>query len=611
MYLAGGTGLLLLVSAAREARLWLGAARVARQWDEALRRDKGAQLLLPQQEPDLQIQGQHPHGHPDDPKTAGSTRSKTPRIGPARLTRDQSDKASRGVYLLPGWVPTLDVGLASIDEIQALTQIDPRVVAGMDFWLSEDLADFSKLKRVVAEAAAGDGYARWLDTLKGYAAEQVAADVLVTSGARVELAAAPNQAGWDLLVDGEPYNVKVGATASHIAQHFREYPDIGVITSPELAAQFPEHADKIIALPELSNDDLVQLVEGTIDGIDGVGWDFSFPVVTAVFSGLRELNLLLSGDTDLSSSLRNFTLDVASTGGGMWVGGKFGAMLGLPFGPAGVLAGGILGAILGAHGMRALANRIKLANLRRAYEAFRRQQAAVEAELAERWQALQQAVLAQVDQTERELRAHLKHLEAIHRSSAERIKAGHQAAVARFAAAVPGCLEAAADRIAVDTARALAALPTTPRLARLVWPSRQDIERKGLALWSRRAQHRLRTAAEKIRRSAEAHGPLKAYEEATALLQDRLLQVAELQPVVGELNQAHAQALAALAVEQAKLEDASKRAATETARQLAVFIRREAEALHGWLQEQAAVLKPLADQVRAEMRRLGIKPADA
>src|SRR5690606_41507365 len=122
------------------------------------------------------------------------------------------------------------------------------------------------------------GCGRALATFKGYAAEPVAADVQDSRRQQVALAPARKPAGWGLHVNGEPYNVKVGIATSHIAEHFRDHPDIGVITSPELAAQFPEHADKIIALPELSHDDLVQLIEGTIEGLSGVDWDFSFPV---------------------------------------------------------------------------------------------------------------------------------------------------------------------------------------------------------------------------------------------------------------------------------------------------------------------------------------------
>nr|MBO2477441.1 hypothetical protein [Bacillota bacterium] len=570
-HMAGGAGLLLLLWAVRTVRVRAGALRIAQELDEALRQETRDQA-----EP-----------------SPGVTGAKLP-----------------GVYLLPAWVPAFDAGLAGVDQIQAVLQIDPRVVEGMDFWLSADLSDFSELKRVVADAAAGEGYDRWLDTLKGYVAEQVAADVLETSGAQVELAPAPNQAGWDLLVNGEPYNVKVGITTSHIAEHFRDHPDIGVITSPELAAQFPEHADKIIALPELSHDDLVQLIEGTIEGISGVDWDFSFPVITAIFSGVRELDLLLKGDTDLGSSARNLGLDLAGTGGGGWVGGKIGAAIGTAFGPAGTAVGGIVGALFGAFLGRSITNEIKLADLRRAQEEFQRRRADVKTELGRRHQALQNAVLHQVNEVERALKAHLDQLETVHRSGAERIKAAHQAAVARFVAAVPDGFETAAERVAANTAKALQALPPSPWPTRLVWPSQQDITREGIALWSRRLQKRLRGAADRIRRATRNRGPLAAYNEATAFLKDRLMQVPELRPAVEELGKAHVHALAALAVEREKLEQAAKRAATAAAHGLATFIQEETRDLMTWLEEQAAILRGLAEKVRVEMRRLGIRPAD-
>ncbi|WP_324715468.1 hypothetical protein U7230_08775 [Carboxydochorda subterranea] len=132
----------------------------------------------------------------------------------------------------------------------------------------------------MAQASASPEFGTWLDTLKGYVGEQVAADVLRSQGAVVALTAAPNQPEWDLLVNGEPYNVKVGVDPEHVARHFQEYPDVGVITSPELAAYFPEHADQIIALPELSNPALEHTTQQTVEAIGEVGWDFQWPIVT-------------------------------------------------------------------------------------------------------------------------------------------------------------------------------------------------------------------------------------------------------------------------------------------------------------------------------------------
>ncbi|MBO8140904.1 MAG: hypothetical protein H0Z37_01815 [Firmicutes bacterium] len=503
----------------------------------------------------------------------------------------------------------MDIGLAGVDQVQSLMKIDPRVIEGMDFWLSEDLGDFSTLQRVVSEAAAGENYGRWLDTLKGYAAEQIAADVLVSSGAHVELAPNPNQAGWDLRVDGEYYNVKVGTTASHIEQHFQEYPDIGVVTSPELAAQFPEYADQIIALPELSNENLVEAVEETVSGVTGVDWDFPFPVVTAVYSGIRELDLLLSGDTELGTSLRNLGLDVAGTGGGSWLGGKAGSALGLAIGgPPGVVIGGVVGGIAGALFGRSFTNQIKLDALNRAREQFERKRDEIQAQLTVKHQNLQEAVLTQVNGVQRELRTSLRQMEEMHRANACRIKADYEAAVARFVATVPGCLEAAADRIANTTASALTEMPESPWLVRLVWPSQRDIEKEAFALWSRREQRRLRGAARKIRRFTRVYGTQTAYAKTLAVLEDRLLQVTELAPAVEELSKAHVQALTALAVERAKLEHECKGAVAAAVRRLAAVITEETTKLHAWLEEQAEALRSLGDQVRAEMRRLGLKP---
>ncbi|REJ34371.1 MAG: hypothetical protein DIU82_09140 [Bacillota bacterium] len=62
--------------------------------------------------------------------------------------------------------------------------------------------------------------------------------------------------------------------------------------------------------------------------------------------------------------------------------------------------------------------------------------------------------------------------------------------------------------------------------------------------------------------------------------------------------------------EREKLEQAAKRAAAAAAHGLATFIQEETRDLMTWLEEQAAILRGLAEKVRVEMRRLGIRPAD-
>src|SRR5690606_7534190 len=143
-----------------------------------------------------------------------------------------------------------------------------------------------------------------------------------------------------------------------------------------------------------------------------------------------DLNLVCCGDSNMVSSLRNCVLYVFGPGGGLWLGVTLGTALGSLLGPAGIVVCGIIGSLLGASLGRAATNEIKLARLRRAQETFNRFRADVEAQLAARHRALQQATLAKIDDIERALRTHLEQLEAQHRSAAEQIKAEHERSVA-------------------------------------------------------------------------------------------------------------------------------------------------------------------------------------
>jgi hypothetical protein len=103
---------------------------------------------------------------------------------------------------------------------------------------------------------------------------------------------------------------------------------------------------------------------------DAVAPDFSFPVVTAILSSVRELQLLDSGKTELADSIKNAGLDVVGTGIGGGLGAKAGALIGTALAPGvGTLICGAIGAVGGALGGRFATNRIKLAPFRAAHAA--------------------------------------------------------------------------------------------------------------------------------------------------------------------------------------------------------------------------------------------------
>lgn len=59
-------------------------------------------------------------------------------------------------------------------------------------------------------------------------------DQMIADGHDVGPAEASNTPGLDLLVDGQPVQVKCGTALSNLTEHFEKYPDIPVIANTAL-----------------------------------------------------------------------------------------------------------------------------------------------------------------------------------------------------------------------------------------------------------------------------------------------------------------------------------------------------------------------------------------
>lgn len=170
---------------------------------------------------------------------------------------------------------TVAIGGASIGDLMySLAAIDPQVVAAADFSRSDQIGDpldfaahlLGKVQERWYERAGVDPATREgeIAQMKGFTMEQLAATKLTDDGYAVELPDVPNRPGWDLIVDGERFQVKCVADSSLLADHFEKYPDIPVLANSDLMAdreQWPEAwQEKMFFLEGHTN----ELVEGIV-----------------------------------------------------------------------------------------------------------------------------------------------------------------------------------------------------------------------------------------------------------------------------------------------------------------------------------------------------------
>jgi hypothetical protein len=189
--------------------------------------------------------------------------------------------------------------------------------------------------------------------LQGYVAEQIAAQHLIAQGHDVFFPETANNPGWDIMVDGHPFQVKCLVDSGGVIEHLHRYPDIPVIVNADLAHQVGNHAGVYVDAA-LHHDAIRQATEDSLDrGRDMA--DFEIPWISLGVSGAFNLYYMVANGTDVKSMLTCTATDtIGRTIGG--TAGKYAGAAGglLLFGPAGAIVVGALGAIGGAGAGRRL-----------------------------------------------------------------------------------------------------------------------------------------------------------------------------------------------------------------------------------------------------------------
>lgn len=221
--------------------------------------------------------------------------------------------------------------------------INPAAVKGIDFARSEDLSHLFSLsqfsKGVDTTTLSGD-----FAQLQGYVAEQMVAAELEAKGHDVEFPETSNQAGYDLLVDGQPFQVKNVATPQSVNQHFETYPDIPVYVNSELEEYFSGNPN--VYVTSVSHEEVVDITKTSLDHAEDL-LDFQLPWIAGGVSTVMNVKKIWKDDITVKQATVNILSDTSSRVALGALGKTLGISAGLfIFGPA----GGIVGAMFGTYG---------------------------------------------------------------------------------------------------------------------------------------------------------------------------------------------------------------------------------------------------------------------
>ena len=254
-------------------------------------------------------------------------------------------------------------GLTTADILFDAMAIDPQVMSATDFSRTEDINNIFEFGAFAERIESMDGLAQAgaENQLRGYVAEMMVATRLKEHD--VSLAETSNTPGYDLIVDGNPFQVKCYRDADTglraLENHFEQYPDIPVYANSEILPAVRDSdapwADKVFGVEgfdyETTNNVLEQSLESGTDLMD-----LRIPLFAVAVSAARNIHGWWKGSIPLRDIPLEVVVDGAVHGTLSAAGGIAGTTLGLLlFGPAGAVifrGTGQAGALFGAGAVR-------------------------------------------------------------------------------------------------------------------------------------------------------------------------------------------------------------------------------------------------------------------
>lgn len=247
-------------------------------------------------------------------------------------------------------------GTASLtfgDFLYDMSSIDTNVIEALNF-ASKDNVDsifsFAYKSEEILDGPANSIEGR-LVRLRGYVGERIAGLSYKSDGMEIDFPSSAVEPGYDILIDGQPFQIKCSAEIDVITEHFEKYPDIPVIGNVELA-------DKIDNLPEEMQSQIFFHPGFSLENVDEVTresvesgeelLDFEIPWIALTMAVGRTLLKYSRGGISLSNAIVRCAAEWGSRSALGAAGAPIGKIVGLVlFGPAGgVILGGV-GAVVG------------------------------------------------------------------------------------------------------------------------------------------------------------------------------------------------------------------------------------------------------------------------
>ncbi|WP_271399273.1 hypothetical protein [Salinicoccus roseus] len=246
------------------------------------------------------------------------------------------------------------VGISFIDILYDYLMVNPEVIDALDFAREEDLAGFftfQQFSKGFDFSNSGE-----LTRLKGYTAEQLVALELQGKGHDVSFPATSNNTGYDLIVDGQPFQVKSLSDPSGIHEHFSKYPETPVFVNKEILSSLDNNP--LVYGTEISNQDVEEITYNSLDYAAEFS-ELDIPIITIAVSGLFNGYKILNDGLSVRLAGLNIVNETVSRSVATMGGKAVGTVIGPLFGPAGVVVMPMFLGLTGAYNGGKITSRLK------------------------------------------------------------------------------------------------------------------------------------------------------------------------------------------------------------------------------------------------------------
>jgi hypothetical protein len=246
------------------------------------------------------------------------------------------------------------IGISFIDIFYDYLMINPEAIDAINFAREEDLTNFFSFQQFAENfnfSNAGE-----LTRLKGYTAEQLVALELQGKGHDVSFPDTSNQVGYDLIVDGQPFQVKCLSEPSGVYEHFRNYPDIPVLVNKELMKSLDDHP--LVYGTEVSNEEVIDITRNSLTHAAEFG-ELDIPIITLAVSSLSNGYKIISDGLAIRLAGLNVVNETVSRSIAAFAGKGVGLVIGPAFGPAGVVVMPMFLGLAGAYNGGKITNQVK------------------------------------------------------------------------------------------------------------------------------------------------------------------------------------------------------------------------------------------------------------